>query len=345
MQKNAEGHGLQTASWWRRMLETDKKPLDGLDVPAGVLPAQPETASTKACNGTAVLTKTPQVKAEPPSASAGKQEAVPAKAPAKAQRSWGSAYKEETVLTVRHWNEDLFSFTTTRDPSFRFNNGQFAMIGLEADGRPLVRAYSMASANYDDKLEFFSIKVQKGPLTSRLQHIKPGDRVLVGRKPTGTLVLDNLLPGSRLYLLSTGTGLAPFLSLLRDPEAYERFDKIIVAHGCRYVSDLAYHEWLSEGLAEDEFLGDMVREKFVYYPTVTREPYKNHGRITNLIKNGRFFEDIGHPPLSRAEDRIMLCGSPAMLAELREMLHHQGWIEGNMGEPGEFVIEKAFVER
>ncbi len=256
-----------------------------------------------------------------------------------------SAFKEETVLTVKHWNDDLFSFTTTRDPSFRFKNGQFAMIGLEVDGRPLVRAYSMASANYDDTLEFFSIKVQNGPLTSRLQHIKPGDRVLVGRKPTGTLVLDNLMPGKRLYLLSTGTGLAPFLSLIRDPEAYEHFEKVILVHGCRYTSDLAYHERLSNELAEDEFLGEMVREKLIYYPAATREPYRKHGRITDLIENGKFFQGIGMPPLNRAEDRVMLCGSPAMLSELRQMLHAKGWVEGNMGEPGEFVIEKAFVER
>jgi ferredoxin/flavodoxin---NADP+ reductase len=261
------------------------------------------------------------------------------------ERSYMSAYKEETVLTVKHWNEDLFSFTTTRDPSFRFKNGQFAMIGLEVDGRPLVRAYSMASANYDDTLEFLSIKVRNGPLTSRLQHIEPGGRVLVGRKPTGTLVLDNLLPGKRLYLFSTGTGLAPFLSLTRDPEAYEGFEKVIVAHGVRYLSDLAYHERLSTGLAQDEFIGEMVRDKLVYYPTVTREPYRNHGRITDLIKSGKFFEDIGMPPLNRAGDRVMLCGSPAMLGELREMLHGLGWAEGNMGEPGEFVIEKAFVEK
>ncbi len=256
-----------------------------------------------------------------------------------------SAYKEETVLSVRHWNEDLFSFTTTRDPAFRFKNGQFAMIGLEVDGRPLVRAYSMASANYDDNLEFFSIKVENGPLTSRLRHIKPGDRVLVGRKPTGTLVLDNLLPGKRLYLLSTGTGLAPFLSLTRDPEAYENFEKVIVAHGVRFQSDLAYMERLSTELAGDEFLGEMVRDRLIYYPTVTREPYFNQSRITDLIRSGKFFEDIGQPPLNRAEDRVMLCGSPAMLAEAREMLRSQGWVEGNMGEPGEFVIEKAFVER
>lgn len=256
-----------------------------------------------------------------------------------------SAYKEETVLSVKHWNDDLFTFTTTRDPGYRFKNGQFAMVGLEVDSRPLVRAFSMASANYDDTLEFFSIKVQNGPLTSRLQHIKPGDRILVGRKPTGTLVLDNLLPGKRLYLLSTGTGLAPFLSLIRDHEIYDQFDKVILAHGVRYISDLAYRERLTRELHEDEFLGEMVREKFIYYPTVTREPFRNRGRISDLIKSGRFFQDIGQPPFNRAEDRIMLCGSPNMLHELRGMLHSQHWVEGNMGEPGEFVIEKAFVER
>jgi ferredoxin/flavodoxin---NADP+ reductase len=256
-----------------------------------------------------------------------------------------SAFKEETVLSVRHWNRDLFSFTTTRDPSFRFKNGQFAMLGLEAEGRPLVRAFSMASANYDDILEFFSIKVQNGPLTSRLQHIQPGDRVLVGRKPTGTLVLDNLLPGKRLYLLSTGTGLAPFLSLTRDPEIYEGYETVILAHGVRYLSDLAYYERLTAELAEDEFLGDVARDKLIYYPTVTREPYRNRGRISDLIRSGKFFEDIGQPPFNREEDRIMLCGSPHMLGELRQMLQDLGWVEGNMGEPGEFVIEKAFVER
>jgi ferredoxin/flavodoxin---NADP+ reductase len=256
-----------------------------------------------------------------------------------------SAFKEEIVQSVRHWNDELFSFCTTRDPGFRFKNGQFTMIGLEVNGRPLVRAYSMASANYDDQLEFFSIKVQNGPLTSQLQHIRPGDRVLVGKKPTGTLVLDNLLPGKRLYLLCTGTGLAPFLSLIRDPETYERFDKVIVAHGCRHISDLAYHDRLSKELAEDEFLGEMVREKFIYYPTVTREPFQNHGRITDLMTSGKLFQDIHMPPLSREEDRVMLCGSPGMLSELRATLISRGWVEGNMGEPGDFVIEKAFVER
>ncbi|MGA7328771.1 MAG: ferredoxin--NADP reductase [Rhodomicrobium sp.] len=256
-----------------------------------------------------------------------------------------SVYNQETVLSVKHWNDELFSFSATRDQSFRFKNGQFTMIGIEVDGRPLVRAYSMASANYDESLEFFSIKVQNGPLTSKLRHIKPGDRILVGRKPTGTLVLDNLLPGKRLYLLSTGTGLAPFLSIIRDPETYERFEKVVLVHGCRQVSDLAYRDRLTKELAEDEFLGEVVREQLVYYPTVTREPFENRGRITDLITSGRLFDDTGQPPLDRAKDRAMLCGSPAMLGELRALFYSRGYVEGNMGEAGDFVIEKAFVER
>jgi ferredoxin--NADP+ reductase len=256
-----------------------------------------------------------------------------------------SAFNQETVLNVRHWNEELFSFIATRDPSFRFANGQFTMIGLEVNGRPLVRAYSMASANYDDALEFFSIKVPDGPLTSRLQHIKPGDNILVSKKPTGTLVLDNLHPGKMLYLLSTGTGLAPFLSIIRDPETYERFERVVLVHGCRHVSDLAYRDWLTKELTDDEFLGEMIREKLVYYPTVTREPFENRGRITDLITSERLFRDVGASTFDRASDRVMLCGSPAMLADLRALLQGRGYIEGNHGEPGDFVIEKAFVEK
>lgn len=255
------------------------------------------------------------------------------------------ACNQETVLSVKHWNDELFSFNLTRNKSFRFSNGQFTMIGLEVNGRPLLRAYSMVSANYDDELEFFSIKVQDGPLTSRLQHIRPGDRILVGTKSTGTLVLGNLLPGQTLYLLSTGTGLAPFLSIIRDPETYERFEKVILVHGCRQVSDLAYRDRLTKELAEDEFLGEMVREKLIYYPTVTREPFENRGRITDLITSERLFHDVGTAPLDRANDRVMLCGSPAMLADLRGLLQERGYVEGNHGEPGDFVIEKAFVER
>jgi|SRR5258706_9286683 ferredoxin/flavodoxin---NADP+ reductase len=256
-----------------------------------------------------------------------------------------SAFNQETVLNVRHWNEELFSFIATRDPSFRFANGQFTMIGLEVNGRPLVRAYSMASANYDDALEFFSIKVPDGPLTSRLQHIKPGDNILVSKKPTGTLVLDNLHPGKMLYLLSTGTGLAPFLSIIRDPETYERFERVVLVHGCRHVSDLAYRDWLTKELTDDEFLGEMIREKLVYYPTVTREPFENRGRITDLITSERLFRDVGASTFDRASDRVMLCGSPAMLADLRALLQGRGYVEGNHGEPGDFVIEKAFVEK
>jgi ferredoxin--NADP+ reductase len=256
-----------------------------------------------------------------------------------------SAFNHETVTSVRHWNDELFSFNATRSPSFRFSNGQFTMIGLEVNGRPLVRAYSMASANYDEELEFFSIKVPNGPLTSRLQHIKPGDQILVSKKPTGTLVLDNLLPGQVLYLLSTGTGLAPFLSIIRDPETYERFEKVVLVHGCRHVADLAYRDWLTTEIAQDEFLGEMIRERLVYYPTVTREPFENRGRITDLIVSERLFRDVGTTPFDQGRDRIMLCGSPAMLADLRALLQEGGFEEGNHGVPGAFVIEKAFVER
>ncbi|MGX1010345.1 ferredoxin--NADP+ reductase [Bradyrhizobium japonicum] len=194
-----------------------------------------------------------------------------------------SAFQKETVLSVRHWTDSLFSFTATRDPSFRFQNGQFAMIGLEVEGKPLMRAYSMASANHEEALEFFSIKVQDGPLTSRLQRIREGDIILVGRKATGTLITGNLIPGKRLLLLSTGTGLAPFASLIKDPDVYENYETIVLAHGCRQVSELAYGEHLVEGLREHEFFGSLIRDKLVYYPTVTREPFRNRGRITDLI--------------------------------------------------------------
>ncbi len=256
-----------------------------------------------------------------------------------------SAFNQETVLSVRHWNQDLFSFKATRDPSFRFKNGQFTMMGLEVNGRPLLRAFSMVSANYDDDLEFFSIKVENGPLTSRLQHIKPGDRILVGKKPTGTLVIDNLRDGKRLYLLSTGTGLAPFMSVIRDPETYERYSRVILVHGCRQVSDLAYRDWLTSELHECEFLGEMFKEKLIYYPTVTRETFERSGRITELMTSGKLYEDVGMPQLNRDEDRVMVCGGPGMLSDIRTILMAQGWEEGNMGEPGDFVIEKAFVER
>ncbi len=256
-----------------------------------------------------------------------------------------SAFHREKVLSVQHWTDTLFSFTATRSSGFRFQNGQFAMIGLEVDGRPLLRAYSMASANHEESLEFFSIKVAEGPLTSRLQKIKEGDTILVGRKATGTLVTDNLLPGKRLLLLSTGTGLAPFASLIKDPEVYEKFDTVILVHGCRQVSELAYGERLVATLGEDEFFGPLMRDQFVYYPTVTREPFRNRGRITDLINSDQLFDDIGLPPLNIETDRIMLCGSPGMLKELQESFEARDFIEGSHTTPGHFVIEKAFVER
>jgi ferredoxin--NADP+ reductase len=256
-----------------------------------------------------------------------------------------SAFHKEKVLSVQHWTETLFSFKATRDASFRFQNGQFAMIGLEIDGKPLLRAYSMASANHEEELEFFSIKVPDGPLTSRLQKIKEGDTILVGRKAVGTLVADSLIPGKRLLLLSTGTGLAPFASLIKDPDIYERFETVVLVHGCRQVSELAYGEKLVQTLAEDEVFGELMKDKFIYYPTVTREPFRNRGRITDLIASSQLFNDIGQGPLDIETDRIMLCGSPHMLEDLKVMFEARGFTEGSGSEPGHFVIEKAFVER
>lgn len=256
-----------------------------------------------------------------------------------------SAFTTETVLSVRHWTDSLFSFTATRSPSFRFENGQFTMMGLETPGRPLVRAYSMVSPNYEDRLEFFSIKVPDGPLTSRLQHIKESDRILVSRKPTGTLLIHNLLPGRTLYLLSTGTGLAPFMSIIRDPEVYERFERIVLVHGCRQVAELAYGERITRDLPNDELIGEYVRKQLVYYPTVTREPFQNRGRITDLVTSGQLFRDLRLPPLDAELDRAMLCGSPQMLSDMRPILEGLDFHEGSSSEPGQFAIEKAFVER
>lgn len=256
-----------------------------------------------------------------------------------------SAFAEEKVISVHHWTDTLFSFKLTRDQSLRFLNGQFAMIGLQVEGKPLVRAYSMASANYEDHLEFFSIKVPNGPLTSRLQHIKVGDTVLVGRKPTGTLLTDNLRPGRNLYLFSTGTGLAPFMSLIRDPEMYGKFDKVILTHGVRYKAELAYQELITRELPDNEFFGDLVREKLVYYPTVTREPFKTQGRLTDLIHTGRMAADLGLPDLDPGLDRAMICGGPDMLADLKQMLEERGFKEGSSNDPADFVVEKAFVEK
>jgi ferredoxin--NADP+ reductase len=256
-----------------------------------------------------------------------------------------AAFAQEKVLSVHHWNDTLFSFTTTRDPALRFKTGQFVMIGLEVDGKPLMRAYSVVSAHYEDHLEFYSIKVQAGPLTSRLQHLKVGDSLLVGRKPTGSLIMDNLLPGKNLYLLSTGTGLAPFMSVIRDPEFYEAFDKIILTHGVRWKSELGYIEHIQEDLPDNEHFGEMVRDQLIYYPTVTREEFSNQGRLTDLIESGKIFSDIGLPPFDPAVDRIMICGSPSMLSDLVKILEARGFSEGTSHAPGSYVIERAFVEK
>ncbi|HUR88282.1 MAG TPA: ferredoxin--NADP reductase [Ramlibacter sp.] len=256
-----------------------------------------------------------------------------------------SAFNEEKILAVHHWTDRLFTFKTTRDASLRFSNGHFTMIGLRVNNKPLLRAYSIVSANYEDHLEFLSIKVPDGPLTSRLQHIQPGDSIIVGRKPTGTLLIDYLLPGKRLFLLSTGTGLAPFMSIVRDPDTYTKFEQIILVHGVRQKDELAYHDMLVEHLPAHEFLGDMVKSQLRYYPTVTREQYRNMGRVTELIDTGKLFNDLGMPALNAKEDRVMICGSPGMLKDMKHMLEARGFHEGNTSKPGDFVIERAFAEQ
>ncbi|MBM3116601.1 ferredoxin--NADP reductase [Jeongeupia naejangsanensis] len=257
-----------------------------------------------------------------------------------------STYVSEKILSVHHWNDTLFSFKTTRDPGLKFENGQFVMIGLEINGKKVMRAYSIASANYEEHLEFFSIKVPNGPLTSELQKIQVGDELLVSRKPTGTLVLSDLKPGKTLYYLSTGTGLAPFMSLIQDPEAYEQYDKIVLFHGVRTVSELAYADFIQNELPNNEFFGEEVRNKLIYYPSVTREPFRNQGRLTDLVESGKLFEDIGLPPFNPETDRAMLCGSPAMLEDTCRLLDERGFqVSKRIGQPGDYVIERAFVEK
>jgi ferredoxin--NADP+ reductase len=267
-----------------------------------------------------------------------------------------SPYGTETVLDVRHWTDAYFSFTTTRDDGFRFDNGQFVMIGLEIpqdDGstKPLMRAYSIASANWEEQLEFFSIKVQNGPLTSRLQHIKPGDTILIGRKPTGTLLISDVHPGRNLYLLSTGTGLAPWMAVVKDPATYERFEKIVIVHGVRGEPDLAYRDYIVNELPHHEFLGDEIRAKLRYYPAVSREDFYWHGqlrrgRITDLLDSGRMAADLGLEPLDPAHDRAMICGGPQMLADFRRILDGRGFTASpRIGTAGEYVFERAFVEK
>ncbi|HXB17281.1 MAG TPA: ferredoxin--NADP reductase [Steroidobacteraceae bacterium] len=257
-----------------------------------------------------------------------------------------TAIGSERVLAVHHWTDTQFTFTTTRDRGLRFENGQFVMVGLPVAGRPLLRAYSIASPNYEDHLDFLSIKVPDGPLTSQLQHVRPGDIVLVSRKPTGTLVLHDLKPGERLYLLSTGTGAAPFLSLIGDPDVYERFKSVVLVHGVRWARETNVVRTRIESLKRHELLGPQVRAQLRYYPTVTREPHAHRGRLTALIESSRLTRDLDLPPLDALTDRVMVCGSPAMLSDTSRLLEARGFhIAPRSGEPGDYVVERAFVTR
>lgn len=249
----------------------------------------------------------------------------------------------ERVLEIHHYTDKLFSFKTTRSPSFRFASGQFAMMGLLVDGKPLLRAYSITSGYYDDHLEFFSIKVPNGPLTSRLQHIGPGDEIVVNPKATGTLLLGNLNPGKRLILMATGTGFAPFASILRDPETFESFETVVLAYGCREVAELEYATQTVVALHDHELLGPMIGEKLHYYASVTREAFHRQGRITDLLTSGKLFADLKQSALNALSDRVMICGNPGMTLDLRKMLIERGFAEGNSNRSAEFVIEKAFV--
>lgn len=255
-----------------------------------------------------------------------------------------TALSVEEVLSVRHWNEHLFSFTMSRPASFRFRSGEFVMLGLQGEKRPLLRAYSIASPSWAEEIEFLSIKVPDGPLTSRLQLVQPGDQIYLGRKPTGTLVTDALLPGKRLFMLSTGTGLAPFMSLIRDPDVYDLYDEIIVVHCVRRVSDLAYREELESQLAEDPLVAEQALVQLHYVPTVTREPFHTTGRIGALVENGRLFESLkGDARFNPETDRVMLCGSMDMIKDFSHDLESWGFTEGSNAKPGDFVIERAFV--
>jgi ferredoxin--NADP+ reductase len=256
-----------------------------------------------------------------------------------------NAPTEETIISVTHWTDTLFSFKITRPRGFRFRTGEFVMIGLHSTelSRPIMRAYSIASPSWDEELEFFSIKVENGPLTSLLQKIQPGDKILLGKKPTGTLILDALIPGKRLYLLSTGTGFAPFAGVIRDLETYEKFDEVIVTHTCRQVAELGYSQKIVDKTINHEYLGDIVREKLSFYDSTTREDYPRKGRITHLIEDGTFFKELNVEPFNPETDRIMICGSNAMNIELSEFLKERGFVMGANNAPAQYVIEKSFV--
>jgi ferredoxin--NADP+ reductase len=256
-------------------------------------------------------------------------------------------FNPEKVIDVVHWNDTLFSFKTTRSQSLRFRNGEYIIIGLEQEQkRPILRAYSIVSANHEDYLEFFSIKVEGGAFTSKLQHLTVGDEVIIGGKPTGTVVIDDLRDGRNLLLIGTGTGLAPFLSIIKDPETYERFEKVLLFHGVRYANELAYKNILTEDLPNHEYLGEMITEQLIYYPCVTRELYKNQGRITNLLQTGKLSLDLGIAELDPEFDRVMLCGSPSMLKDTCVILDEKGFKESpKKGIQGDYVVERAFVEK
>lgn len=250
---------------------------------------------------------------------------------------------EESVISVHHWTDRLFSFRITRPASLRFRSGEFVMLGLEVDGKPLLRAYSVASPSWDDSLEFYSIKVPDGPLTSRLQKIRPGDGVILRSRSTGTLVLDALTPGRRLYLLSTGTGIAPFASIIRDPDTYERYAEVVLTHSCRFKAELAFGAALVAAMPDDPLVGEQAARQLKYFTSVTREPHTHVGRITRLVEDGTFFEALGNPPFDPATDRIMICGGSGMLADLRALVERAGFTEGSNAAPADYVIEKAFV--
>ena len=257
-----------------------------------------------------------------------------------------ASLRTERILSVNHWNDRLFSFRTTRDRSFRFENGHFVMLGIDLGGKPLLRAFSIASPNHSDELEFLSIKVPDGPLTSRLQHLSPGQELIISNKPVGTLVVRDLRPGRTLYLLATGTGLAPFMSIVQDPETYEKFDRVVLAHGVRTRQELAYAGFITEQLPQDPYLGEEIRAKLLYYPTVTREPFRNMGRLTGLMESGKLAEDLGLSVLDPIHDRAMICGSAAMLNDMSALLDARGFaISPGIGEQGDYVIERAFAER
>jgi ferredoxin--NADP+ reductase len=251
----------------------------------------------------------------------------------------------EVVTEVHHWNDKLFSFKTTRNDGLRFENGQFVMVGLVIDGKPVMRAYSIASPNYAEHLEFFSIKLDNGRLTSHLQNLQVGDTVWVSKKPTGTLLLHDVHQADNLYMLATGTGLAPFMSLIQDPEVYEKFKRVILVHGVRQNNDLAYKDFILNELPNHEYLGEMIRDQLIYYPTVTREPSMHAGRVTDIIANGQLAADLGLPQMNPETDRAMLCGNPQMLKDSCALLNAAGFnISPRIGYPGDYVIERAFVD-